>query len=65
MTRRSIVGGKKPFVRLSLALWEQLEDILEELSSPRLLRSIRSVRKEYKMGRVIPYERLRKEFKFS
>lgn len=63
--KRSVIGGKKPFVRLPLTLWEQLEDILEELSSPKLLRSIRSARKDYKIGRGISYEKLREGLKLS
>ena len=39
-----IKRDKSPFVVLPLEKWEQIEDILSELSSPRLLKSIKSAR---------------------
>lgn len=65
MTKRAIIRGKKPFVKLSLALWEQVEDILKELSSPRLTRSIRRARQAYQVGRAISYDKLKTELKLS
>ena len=39
-----IKRDKSPLVVLPLEQWEQIEDILSELSSPRLLKSIKSTR---------------------
>jgi len=51
-----IKKGKSPLVILTLEEWRQVEDIINELSSPRLLKSINKARQSYKKGRLIPYE---------
>lgn len=51
-----IKKGKSPLVILSLEEWRQIEDIISELSSPRLLKNISKARQDYKKGRAIPYE---------
>lgn len=53
-----IKNGKSPLVVLSLAEWQQIEDIINELSSPQLLKSISQARDDYKNGGAIPYKSL-------
>lgn len=55
-----VKGGQTPFVVLPLEQWERIEDVLEELASPALVKSIVAGRAAYKAGRVIPYDRVRK-----
>ena len=50
-----IKKGKSPLVVLSLEEWRQIEDIIGELSSPRLLKSIKKARQDYKKGRAVRY----------
>ncbi|OHB21696.1 MAG: hypothetical protein A2939_04910 [Parcubacteria group bacterium RIFCSPLOWO2_01_FULL_48_18] len=49
---------RSPLVVLSLNQWQQIEDIISELSSPQLLESIREARKDYKKAKT--YRELRK-----
>jgi PHD/YefM family antitoxin component YafN of YafNO toxin-antitoxin module len=58
--RSMMKSGATPFVVLPLEQWEQIEDILEELGSPKLVKSIVEERAAYHAGRTIPYERIRK-----
>lgn len=51
-----IKRGKSPLVVLSLEEWRQIEDIISELSSPQLLKSVARARLDYKKGRAIPYQ---------
>lgn len=55
-----IKNGQAPFVVLPLEQWDQIQDILEELASPTLVKSIVAGRTAYKAGRVVPYDRVRK-----
>ena len=55
-----VKSGQIPFVVLPLEQWEQIEDMLKELASPALARSIAAGRVAYKAGRAIPYDRVRK-----
>ncbi len=49
---------KSPLVILSLDQWQQIEDVISELASPQLLKSIREARKDYKKAKS--YKELRK-----
>lgn len=60
-----VKSRQAPFVVLPLEQWEQIEDILEELASPALVKSIVAGRAAYKAGRVIPYDRVRKAIGLS
>ncbi len=53
-----IKQGQSPLVILSLEEWHQIEDIIEELSSPKLLQDIKKARDEYKKGKAIEYKSL-------
>lgn len=62
LTSRSLIRNKDgPFVVFPLELWERLEDILMEIASPRLLRSIAAGRRAYKSGNTIAYKSFRKK----
>ena len=53
--RVKITRGKRPSVVLSLPDWEIIEDIILELSSPKLLREIQLARQDYKKGAGVEY----------
>ena len=55
-----VKSGQTPFVVLPLEQWEQIEDMLGEIASPTLARSIVAGRVAYKAGRAVPYDRVRK-----
>lgn len=58
---KAVVGrDASPFVVLPLELWEQIEDTLAELGSPRLLKTIVAGRAANRRGRIVPYAQLRK-----
>lgn len=54
--RVKIKYGKKPEVHLSLEDWRQIQDIILELSSPKLLKSIKKAREDYQNKRGILYQ---------
>ena len=43
---------------MSLEEWHQIEDILEELSSPQLLKNVKKARDDYKKGKAVEYKSL-------
>ncbi len=45
-----------PLVVMSLEEWHQIEDIMEELSSSKLIKYIKKARNDYKKGRAIEYK---------
>jgi len=45
-----------PLVVMSLEEWHQIEDIMEELSSPKLIKDVQKARNDYKSGRAIEYK---------
>lgn len=45
-----------PLVIMSLEEWHQIEDIMEELSSPTLIKDVKKARSDYKKGRAIEYK---------
>lgn len=47
-----------PLVILSLEEWHRVEDTIEELSSHKLLASIKKARDDYKKGKTIEYKSL-------
>ena len=51
-----IKKGSSPKVVLSLAEWHQIEDIIRELSSPQLVKSIQAARNDYKKGKAAAYK---------
>lgn len=51
-----IKKGKSPLVVLSLSEWQQIEDVINELSSPQLLKSMTQARDDYKKGKIITYK---------
>ncbi|OGM99357.1 MAG: hypothetical protein A2817_01615 [Candidatus Yanofskybacteria bacterium RIFCSPHIGHO2_01_FULL_39_8b] len=53
-----IKQGQSPLVILSLEEWHQIEDIIEELSSPRLLKDIKKARDDYKKRKAVEYKSL-------
>lgn len=53
-----IKKSKSPLVIMSLEEWHQIEDILEEASSPRLIKDIKKARDDYKKGKAIEYKSL-------
>jgi PHD/YefM family antitoxin component YafN of YafNO toxin-antitoxin module len=53
-----IKKSKSPFVVLPLEEWQQIEDVICELFSPQLLKSIRESRKSYKKAKS--YKEIRK-----
>ena len=59
-----VTSGTTPFVVVPLEQWEQIEDMLGELASPGLVRSIIAGRAAYKAGRAVPYDRARKALGF-
>ncbi|MBI4087268.1 MAG: hypothetical protein HY434_00345 [Candidatus Liptonbacteria bacterium] len=54
-----IKKSNSPLVVLSLAEWRQIEDVIRELSSPRLLESIEDARNDYKKGKAVAYQSIR------
>lgn len=60
-----VTSGTTPFVVLPLEQWDQIQDMLEELASPALVKSIAEGRAAYKAGHAIPYERVRKSLGLS
>jgi len=50
-----VFKGKTPFVILPLEEWKIIEDIISEISSPNLIKSISKARKDYKKGKAIEY----------
>ncbi len=44
-----------PTVVLPLRDWEMIEDMILELSSPQLLKSIKKARQDYKKGKGVRY----------
>lgn len=50
-----ISGGPRPKVTLSLGDWELIQDLVLELSSPNLTKSVKRAREDYKKGHGIPY----------
>lgn len=65
MTRQAIIErlnkgikvsrGNQPRVSLSLKDWETVQDLVLELSSPNLMKSIEKARSDYRKGHGIPY----------
>jgi hypothetical protein len=53
--KTQIAKGKSPLVVLPLEEWQKVEDVLEELSSPMLQKTISKAREDYKKGKAIPY----------
>lgn len=53
-----IKKNRSPVVVMSLDEWHQIEDLIEELSSPKLLEDIKKSRDDYKKGRVVEYKLL-------
>ena len=51
-----ITNGQKPLVTLSLRDWEAVEEMILELSSPKLLESIQRGRKDYKANKGREYQ---------
>lgn len=51
-----IKKSKSPLVVLSLSEWQQIEDVINELSSPQLLKSMTRARDDYKKGKTITYK---------
>lgn len=51
-----VLRGKTPLVVLPLEEWKIIEDIISEISSPNLLRSIAKARKDYKRGKAVEYQ---------
>lgn len=54
--RIKVVGGRQPAVTLSLKDWQLVEDMILELSSPKLLKSIVKSRKDYENKKGIVYQ---------
>lgn len=46
--RIKVTNGAKPLVTLALPDWEAVQDMILELASPKLLKSIAQARKNYK-----------------
>lgn len=57
VTNRSV----PEFVAIPFADYQQIEDILLELNSPKLLQSIGKGRKEYRAGKSTPFRDLLKK----
>ena len=57
---RRIKIEKKPISRVSLSLedWQLIKEIILELASPTLLKSIEKARGDYKKGKGIEYHQL-------
>lgn len=51
-----IKKSQSPLVIMSLEEWRQIEDIIEELSSSKLLKDIKKARNDYKKGNGIEYK---------
>lgn len=51
-----ILKGKTPLVVLPLEEWKIIEDIISEISSPNLLKSIAKARKDYKKSKTVEYK---------
>lgn len=51
-----ILKGRTPLVVLPLEEWKIIEDIISEISSPKLLKSINQARKDYKKGKAVEYK---------
>lgn len=51
-----VIKGKTPFVVLPLEEWKIIEDIISEISSPNLLKSIAKARKDYKKSKTVEYK---------
>ena len=54
--RIKVVGGSQPAVTLSLQDWQLVEDMILELSSSKLLKSIEKSRKDYENKKGIVYQ---------
>lgn len=54
--RAKITRGEKPRVTLPLRDWEMLEDMLLELSSPKLLADVKKAREDYRRGGSVEYK---------
>ncbi|OGY64259.1 MAG: hypothetical protein A3I89_03385 [Candidatus Harrisonbacteria bacterium RIFCSPLOWO2_02_FULL_41_11] len=54
--RIKVVGGRQPAVTLSLQDWQLVEDMILELSSSKLLKSIEKSRKDYENKKGIVYQ---------
>ena len=54
--RIKVVGGRQPAVTLSLQDWQLVEDMILELSSPKLLKSIEKSRKDYENKKGMAYQ---------
>lgn len=56
------VNGQPKAVLLSAAELESLEETLEILSNPKLMKDLRKAEKEIEEGKGIPWEDFKKEF---
>lgn len=54
--RIKIKSGPQPEVVLSLLDWRLIEDMILELSSPQLIKSIRKAREDYVLGKGVQYK---------
>lgn len=50
-----IKKSKSPVVVLSLKEWQHIEDVIRELSSPKLLKTVTQAREDYKKGKAVAY----------
>ena len=55
-----IKRGNSPLVVLPLEEWQRIEDVISELSAPKLLKSIDRARKDYKNGKAVSFKTTRK-----
>lgn len=61
LRKRSVIrSGRMPVVVLPLEQWEQIEDIIHELASPKLLKSIAVGRTAKNAGRAVSYRSVRR-----